>query len=45
MTYRRAHFIIEKGGKLLEAKVGVKPAEDADNAYVQPLPQSLLVPY
>ncbi|GAA5824106.1 hypothetical protein JCM5353_006146 [Sporobolomyces roseus] len=31
-SVRRAHFIIEKGGKLLEAKVGVKPADDADNA-------------
>ena len=29
---RRCHFVIEKGGKLLEAKIGVKPADDAKNA-------------
>ncbi|GAA5874359.1 hypothetical protein JCM16303_005826 [Sporobolomyces ruberrimus] len=29
---KRCHFIIEKGGKLLEAKIGVKPADDAKNA-------------
>ncbi|GAA5913654.1 thioredoxin peroxidase DOT5 [Sporobolomyces salmoneus] len=31
-TQKRCHFIIEKGGKLLEAKIGVKPADDAKNA-------------
>ncbi|GAA5979664.1 hypothetical protein JCM5350_003803 [Sporobolomyces pararoseus] len=31
-SQKRCHFIIEKGGKLLEAKVGVKPADDAQNA-------------
>ncbi|GAA5878361.1 hypothetical protein JCM8547_007531 [Rhodosporidiobolus lusitaniae] len=29
---KRCHWIIEKGGKLLEAKIGVKPADDAKNA-------------
>ncbi|GAA5844955.1 hypothetical protein JCM3766R1_000344 [Sporobolomyces carnicolor] len=29
---KRCHFVIEKGGKLLEAKIGVKPADDAKNA-------------
>ncbi|GAA5950555.1 hypothetical protein JCM3765_000527 [Sporobolomyces pararoseus] len=31
-SQKRCHFIIEKGGKLLEAKIGVKPADDAQNA-------------
>ncbi|GAA5924606.1 hypothetical protein JCM10213_000393 [Rhodosporidiobolus nylandii] len=31
-SQKRCHFIIEKGGKLLEAKIGVKPADDAKNA-------------
>ncbi|GAA6014592.1 hypothetical protein JCM11491_000161, partial [Sporobolomyces phaffii] len=35
---KRCHFVIEKGGKLLEAKVGVKPADDAKNAQVARLP-------
>ncbi|TNY23545.1 thioredoxin-like protein [Rhodotorula diobovata] len=29
---KRCHWVIEKGGKLLEAKHGVKPADDAKNA-------------
>ncbi|GAA5902641.1 hypothetical protein JCM6882_009340 [Rhodosporidiobolus microsporus] len=29
---KRCHWVIEKGGKLLEAKIGVKPADDAKNA-------------
>ncbi|GAA5939378.1 thioredoxin peroxidase DOT5 [Sporobolomyces koalae] len=31
-TQKRCHFVIEKGGKFLEAKIGVKPADDAKNA-------------
>ncbi|GAA5961476.1 hypothetical protein JCM21900_004020, partial [Sporobolomyces salmonicolor] len=29
---KRCHWILEKGGKLLEAKIGVKPADDPKNA-------------
>ncbi|GAA6064187.1 hypothetical protein JCM10212_005768 [Sporobolomyces blumeae] len=29
---KRCHWVIEKGGKLVEAKLGVKPADDAKNA-------------
>lgn len=29
---RRCHFVIEKGGKLLEAALGVKPKDDPQNA-------------
>ncbi|KAK4047248.1 thioredoxin peroxidase dot5 [Microbotryomycetes sp. JL201] len=29
---KRCHWVIEKGGKLLEAKIGVKPADDPTNA-------------
>ncbi|KAL8279462.1 hypothetical protein RQP46_008024 [Phenoliferia psychrophenolica] len=29
---KRCHWIVEKGGKLLEAKIGVKPADDPKNA-------------
>ncbi|GAA5967678.1 hypothetical protein JCM11641_005732 [Rhodosporidiobolus odoratus] len=29
---KRCHWIIAKGGELLEAKIGVKPADDAKNA-------------
>ncbi|GAA6005921.1 thioredoxin peroxidase DOT5 [Rhodotorula paludigena] len=29
---KRCHWVVEKGGKLLEAKHGVKPADDAKNA-------------
>lgn len=32
---KRCHWVVEKGGKLLEAKHGVKPADDAKNAYVR----------
>ncbi|GAA6039452.1 hypothetical protein JCM8097_009554 [Rhodosporidiobolus ruineniae] len=31
-SQKRCHWIIEKGGRLLEAKIGVKPADDAKNA-------------
>ncbi|ORY84125.1 thioredoxin-like protein [Leucosporidium creatinivorum] len=36
---KRCHWVIEKGGKLLEAKIGVKPADDAKNtlAFIQSL--------
>ena len=34
ITRRRCHWVIEKGGKLAEAKLGVKPAEDPKNACV-----------
>ena len=37
---RRCHWVIEKGGKLLEAKHGVKPADDAKNACVPLSPSS-----
>ncbi|KAM0755865.1 AhpC-TSA-domain-containing protein [Meredithblackwellia eburnea MCA 4105] len=30
---KRNHWIIGKGGKLLEIKIGVKPADDAKNAF------------
>lgn len=29
---QRCHWVIEKGGKLLEAKIGVKPKDDPANA-------------
>ncbi|GAA5857723.1 hypothetical protein JCM1840_000884 [Sporobolomyces johnsonii] len=29
---KRCHWVVEKGGKLLEAKIGVKPADDPKNA-------------
>ncbi|KAI5478898.1 peroxiredoxin Q/BCP [Pseudohyphozyma bogoriensis] len=29
---KRCHWVIEKGGKLLEAAIGVKPADDPSNA-------------
>lgn len=28
---KRCHWVIGSGGKLLEAKIGVKPADDAEN--------------
>lgn len=30
--HRRCHWVIAKGGKLLEAAIGVKPANDPKNA-------------
>lgn len=41
-AHRRCHWVIEKGGKLLEAKHGVKPADDAKNACVSSRSSSLL---
>lgn len=38
---RRCHWVIEKGGKLAEAKLGVKPADDPKNAYVPPFALAL----
>lgn len=34
LLHRRCHWVIEKGGKLLEAKIGVKPADDPKNTCV-----------